>query len=44
VEGVQDGRGGTNTWGEAGLRIPGQSRVATYPKLRPCFLCSGFRV
>jgi len=34
VEGKQDGRGGTNTWGEAGLCIPGQSGVATDPKLR----------
>jgi hypothetical protein len=31
VEGKQDGRGGINTCGEAGLRIPGQSGVATDP-------------
>jgi len=35
VEGKQDGRGGTSTWGEAGLCIPGQSCGPTDPKLRP---------
>jgi len=31
MEGKQDGRVGTNTCGEAGLRIPGQSGRATDP-------------